>query len=75
MDKAFEFVQAPQPTVLKGRPLVPTPTMVFRPFRGFPLQSPREALVAFSVVCFLSDASQIISGELIMEVRWPFVGV
>lgn len=64
----FEFLQAPQPTALKGRPLTPVPVLAFRPFNGFPLQNPKAALVSFSVVCFLADLDRLHTGDLVQEV-------
>ena len=51
----FEFLQAPQMTALKGRPISPAPVMAFRPFPSFPLESPQAAIVAFSVNCFIAE--------------------
>ena len=65
----FEFIQTPQPTVLKGKPLAPTPAMAFKGFNsGYPIQNPKASLVAFSVVCFLADTDRLAKGELVLEV-------
>lgn len=64
------FVTAPQTTVLKGRPIIPTPTLAFepRPFAGFPLSNPSAALGAFSVTCFLLDSDRFDRSVYVDEV-------
>lgn len=51
----FEFVTTPQSTVLKGKSLVPTPSMSFVPFGSNAIAKPEETLKAFSVSCFLAN--------------------
>src|SRR2546430_1099774 len=53
----FQWVTAPQPTVLRGQPLIPVPTVSFKPtpFRGFPLVNAASAVPAFYVSCFVLD--------------------
>jgi len=69
---AFEWLTAPQPTVLKGQPIIPSPSIAFKPvaFRGFPMVNAAAAPAAFYVSCFLLDRDDYDPNVYADEVRF-----